>query len=63
MTEKPGPLQACRQTPYAIGSSLKGADTSQDHTQLTLPNVLMNTDTNKSEDCQHTPQLFVRALE
>ena len=28
MIEKAGQLQACRQVPYAIGSSLKGADTS-----------------------------------
>ena len=25
---KPGQLQACREAPYAVGSSLKGADTS-----------------------------------
>ncbi len=48
--------QACRQAPYAVGSVSRVQTPLR---QLTLPNLLMNSDTNKSKGCHHAAQLHV----
>ncbi len=60
MIEKPGQVQACRQAPYAVESSLKGADTSPGpntgHIHFCLF-LLMNVKMRKRENCHHAAQL------